>query len=106
MSYSTFKSGHIVINSARMTLKPQHRALCMSTCIYLQQVIAIVSQKYQRIQQIEANIRFLHLPVIAIWSPFFILYQIFRDARLTCRILRPKEDICIGIYVIKRLFTV
>ena len=40
MSYSIFQSCHIVINIARMTLKPQLSELCMSTCrIHLQQVV-------------------------------------------------------------------
>ena len=44
MSSSSFKSGHVVIDIARMTLKPQLSALYMSNCcIYLHQVVEILS---------------------------------------------------------------
>ena len=32
--------------------------------------------------------------------------QFYRETRLTCPLYRPKEDICIGIYVFKRVFNV
>ena len=32
--------------------------------------------------------------------------QFYQEARLTCPLLRSKENICIGIYVFKRVFNV
>ena len=32
--------------------------------------------------------------------------QFYREARLTCPLYRSNEDICIGIYVFKRVFNV
>ena len=32
--------------------------------------------------------------------------QFYREERLTCPLYRPTEDICIGIYVLKRVFNV
>ena len=34
------------------------------------------------------------------------IYQFYREPRLTCPFYRSTEDICIGIYVFKRVFNV
>ena len=38
-----------------------------------------------------------------LWSRF-VLNQFSRETRQTCPLLRPREDICIGFYVLSRLF--
>ena len=94
--HRTFATGARLANRGRLLLRtPGH--VPFGTCI-----CSNVEIFFPELAMSTDLLSFEHpsIPLFCLVSLLFKLNQFSQETRLICRLLKPKEDICIGIYVI------